>query len=72
MALASLQLAFKLSTAVVIMTGTSEKSRVGAIGIEQTSAMKSLQHFDILEAQSCGVGYEMTVVPFDHQQARAC
>jgi len=39
MALAPLQRAFKLSTAAVIMTGTSEKSRVGAIGIEQTSAM---------------------------------
>lgn len=28
---------------------------------------KTLEHFHILEAQSCGVGYEMTVVPFDHQ-----
>ena len=31
------------------------------------SKAHSLEHFHILEAQSCGVGYEMTVVPFDHQ-----
>jgi len=39
MALAPLQRAFKLSIAVVIMTGTNEKNRVRATGIEQTSAM---------------------------------
>jgi hypothetical protein len=32
-----------------------------------TANRKSLDHFHILEAQSCGVGHEMTVVPFDHQ-----
>jgi hypothetical protein len=32
-----------------------------------TANRKSLDHFHILEAQSCGVGYEMAVVPFDHQ-----
>lgn len=35
--------------------------------VPSSKQVKSLQNFDVREAQACGIRYEMTVVFFDHQ-----